>query len=37
VLALTIVAYALVDRVISLIPALRTSDRDARRWLPFVE
>jgi uncharacterized membrane protein HdeD (DUF308 family) len=29
--------YALVDGAISLIPALRTSNRGVRRWLPLAE
>jgi uncharacterized membrane protein HdeD (DUF308 family) len=37
VLALLFGVYALVDGSITLIPALRYSDRGARRWLPLVE
>jgi hypothetical protein len=34
---LMFVVYALVDGMISLVPALRTSDRGARRRLPLAE
>ena len=37
VLALIFGIYALVDGGIVLVPALRTSDRGARRWLPLAE
>src|SRR5215210_5477603 len=37
VLALLFGIYALVDGSITLVPALRSSDRGARRWLPLAE
>jgi uncharacterized membrane protein HdeD (DUF308 family) len=37
VLSLLFGIYALVDGGVVLVPALRTSDRSARRWLPLAE
>jgi uncharacterized membrane protein HdeD (DUF308 family) len=37
VLALLFGLYAVVDGAITLVPALRSSDRGARRWLPLTE
>jgi uncharacterized membrane protein HdeD (DUF308 family) len=37
VLSLLFGIYALVDGGVVLVPALRTSDRGARRWLPLAE
>jgi uncharacterized membrane protein HdeD (DUF308 family) len=37
VLALLFGIYAVVDGAITLVPALRSSDRGARRWLPLTE
>jgi uncharacterized membrane protein HdeD (DUF308 family) len=37
VLSLLFGVYALVDGGIVVVPALRTSDRGARRWLPLAE
>jgi uncharacterized membrane protein HdeD (DUF308 family) len=37
VLAILFGIYAVVDGAITLVPALRSSDRDARRWLPMTE
>jgi len=37
VLSLFFGIYALVDGGISLVPALRSSDRGARKWLPLAE
>jgi uncharacterized membrane protein HdeD (DUF308 family) len=37
VLALLFGLYAVVDGAITLVPALRSSDRGARRWLPLAE
>jgi uncharacterized membrane protein HdeD (DUF308 family) len=37
VLALLFGLYAVVDGAISFVPALRSSERDARRWLPLTE
>ena len=37
VLSLLFGVYVLVDGGVVLVPALRTSDRGARRWLPFAE
>ncbi|HEX5913236.1 MAG TPA: HdeD family acid-resistance protein [Rubrobacter sp.] len=37
VLSLLFGVYALVDGAIVVVPALRTSDRGARRWLPLAE
>jgi uncharacterized membrane protein HdeD (DUF308 family) len=37
VLTLLFGIYALVDGSITLVPALRSSDRGARRWLPLAE
>ena len=37
VLSLFFGVYALVDGGVVLVPALRTSDRGARRWLPLAE
>jgi len=37
VLSLFFGIYALVDGGVVLVPALRTSDRGARRWLPLAE
>jgi uncharacterized membrane protein HdeD (DUF308 family) len=37
VLSLLFGVYALVDGGIVIVPALRTSDRGARRWLPLAE
>ena len=37
VLALLFGIYAAVDGAITLVPALRASDRGARRWLPLTE
>jgi len=37
VLAVLFGLYAVVDGAITLVPALRSSDRGARRWLPLTE
>jgi uncharacterized membrane protein HdeD (DUF308 family) len=37
VLALLFGLYAVVDGAITFVPALRSSDRGARRWLPLAE
>src|SRR3712207_3563795 len=37
VLSLLFGIYALVDGGVVLVPALRSSDRSARRWLPLAE
>jgi uncharacterized membrane protein HdeD (DUF308 family) len=37
VLALLFGIYAVVDGAITFVPALRSSDRGARRWLPLTE
>jgi uncharacterized membrane protein HdeD (DUF308 family) len=37
VLALLFGLYAVVDGAITFVPALRSSDRGARRWLPLTE
>jgi uncharacterized membrane protein HdeD (DUF308 family) len=37
VLSLLFGIYALVDGGVALVPALRSSDRGARRWLPLAE
>jgi uncharacterized membrane protein HdeD (DUF308 family) len=37
VLAVLFGLYAVVDGAITLVPALRSSDRGARRWLPLAE
>jgi uncharacterized membrane protein HdeD (DUF308 family) len=37
VLALLFGIYAVVDGAITLVPALRSSERGARRWLPLAE
>ena len=37
VLALLFGIYAVVDGAITFVPALRSSDRGARRWLPLAE
>jgi uncharacterized membrane protein HdeD (DUF308 family) len=37
VLALLFGIYAVVDGAITLVPALRSSDQGARRWLPLTE
>jgi uncharacterized membrane protein HdeD (DUF308 family) len=37
VLALLFGLYAAIDGAITLVPALRSSDRGARRWLPLTE
>ena len=37
VLALLFGIYAAIDGAITLVPALRASDRGARRWLPLTE
>ena len=37
VLSLLFGVYALVDGAIVVVPAVRTSDRGARRWLPLAE
>jgi uncharacterized membrane protein HdeD (DUF308 family) len=37
VLAVLFGIYALVDGAITFVPALRSSDRGARRWLPLAE
>jgi uncharacterized membrane protein HdeD (DUF308 family) len=37
VLALLFGIYAAVDGAVTLVPALRTSDQSARRWLPLTE
>ena len=37
VLSLFFGIYALVDGGVALVPALRSSDRGARRWLPMTE
>jgi uncharacterized membrane protein HdeD (DUF308 family) len=37
VLSLLFGIYALVDGGVVLVPALRSSDRGARRWLPLAE
>jgi uncharacterized membrane protein HdeD (DUF308 family) len=37
VLTLLFGIYAVVDGAITFVPALRTSDRGARRWLPLTE
>lgn len=37
VLSLLFGVYALVDGGIVVVPALRTSDRGTRRWLPLAE
>src|SRR5215210_2629150 len=37
VLTLLFGLYALVDGAITLVPALRTSDRGARSWVPLAE
>ena len=37
VLALLFGIYAVVDGAITFVPALRSSDRGARRWLPLIE
>src|SRR5919106_5307189 len=37
VLAVLFGIYAVVDGAITLVPALRSSDRGARRWLPLTE
>jgi uncharacterized membrane protein HdeD (DUF308 family) len=37
VLALLFGLYAAIDGAITLVPALRASDRGARRWLPLTE
>src|SRR5215216_793803 len=37
VLALLFGIYAVIDGAITFVPALRSSDRGARRWLPLTE
>src|SRR5215217_3900741 len=37
VLALLFGLYAVVDGAITFVPALRSTDRGARRWLPLTE
>jgi uncharacterized membrane protein HdeD (DUF308 family) len=37
VLSLFFGVYALVDGAVALVPALRSSDRGARKWLPLTE